>query len=209
MRQVRFVAGFAAGCATVLLAAAAYNSAQDPPEGEPTPEQMEQMWNEAMQKYGVPAEEHKALAKRVGDWTFKAEFWYAPGTEAETTEGTANYSMMMGDRYLLGEYSSSFDGQPFEGGGLTGYDRIKNEYQSIWIDNMSTAIMWMSGQSTDGGKTFEFKGQMPDPMAGAYTASRSTEKWVDDNTWVMESFGPSPIDGKEFMTMRITYTRVQ
>jgi hypothetical protein len=225
MKHVRFAGGFALGCTTVLLAAAAFNT-QDHPQQDhprrdhpqqaqpPTEEEMMQMWAEAMEKYCTPAEQHEALAKRAGDWNFRAEFWMAPGTEPEVSEGTAHYSMFMDDRYLLGEYQAQMDmgeDEPvsFEGGGLTGYDRIKNEYQSIWIDNMSTAIMWMSGQSPDGGKTIELKGQMPDPMSGGYVPSRSVEKWVDENTWTMESYGPSPADGEEFMTMRITYTRAQ
>jgi hypothetical protein len=37
---------------------------------------------------------------------------------------------------------------------------------------------------------------------------RNTEKWIDENKWVMESFTKDK-GGKEFKNMEITYTRAK
>ena len=193
--------GFLAGCAAMGLAAMTL-APQDPAELE----KMMQAMQEAFEKYGAPAEQHAELAKRVGNWKADLKFWEVPGTEPQTMSGESSFEMIMDGRYLLQHFSGDFQGQPFEGAGLTGYDRMKNEYQSIWIDNMSTAIFWSTGKESGG--QYVLKGEMPDIMLGKYIPTRGTEMVVDDNTIVSAMYRPGP-DGKEFMHMEIKYTRVQ
>jgi len=201
MKFQNVAVGFLAGCAATGLAAMTF-SPQDPAEMEKMMQQMQ----EAMEKYAVPGEQHAEMAKRAGAWKAELKFWQAPGAPAETMYGDANFEMIMEGRYMIQHFSGDFQGQPFEGAGLTGYDRMKNEYQSIWVDNMSTAVMWMTGKSAGG--QCNFKGEMPDIMQGKYVNTRSTEKMPDENTVIMEMYAPGP-DGKEYKSMEITYTRAQ
>lgn len=197
--KVRYcIGGFVAGCAVTIAGAAAL-TAQDPAE-------MEQAMAEAMAKYGVPGEEHAELAKRVGAWNVDLKYWWAPGAEAQVMTGQSHFQMIMDGRYLFQEFVSEYQGETFEGGGLVGYDRLQEKYQGIWIDNMSTGIAISEGQMKDGVLVTE--GDMPDPMIGATIHVRNVEKWVDENTWVMEMYRPGP-DGKEFRSMQITYTRAE
>lgn len=168
------------------------------------PAEIEQMMMESIAKYGVPAEQHAELAKRVGTWNVDLKFWMAPNTDYQTMGGTAVFEMVMDGRYLIQHYRSEFMGQPYEGTGLTGYDRIKGEYQNTWIDNMGTAISQSSGHEKDG--AIVYTGEMGDPMLGEYISVRSVEKMVDDDTLVFSMYRPGP-DGKEFKSMEITYTR--
>ncbi len=41
-----------------------------------------------------------------------------------------------------------------------------------------------------------------------YNPARTVERIVDDNTFVVEMYTPGP-DGKDFMTMEITYNRIK
>ena len=198
MKMRTFFAGFAAGSAAMVLVAMNFNtSPQDPAE-------MEKMMMESMEKYGIPAAEHAELAKRAGTWDVDLKFWMAPDTDYQTMGGTAQFEMIMDGRYLMQHYQSEFMGETFEGAGLTGYDRIKGEYQNIWIDSMGTAISQSSGHEKDG--AIVFTGEMGDPMMGKYVPVRSVEKMVDDDTLVYSMFRLGP-DGKEFKSMEITYTR--
>jgi hypothetical protein len=43
-------------------------------------------------------------------------------------------------------------------------------------------------------------------MSGKSITIRSVERIVNDDSWVMETYGPGP-DGKEFQMMQITYPR--
>jgi len=39
-------------------------------------------------------------------------------------------------------------GQPMEGVGYTGYDRMRKQYTMVWLDNMSTAMYSAAAPST-------------------------------------------------------------
>ena len=196
MKLRLFVTSFAVCCAATILAAMTV-SPQDPAD-------MEKMFADAIAKYGAPAEEHEMLAKREGAWHTEVKMWMAPDAPPEVHEGESNMQMIMDGRYLFEQFNMTFNGMDFEGAGLTAYDRMSNEYQSIWIDNMSTAILWSTGKEKNG--ECVMKGKQPDIMAGHYVPMRSVERTVDDNTFVMEMYMPGE-GGKDFKSMEITYTR--
>ncbi|MCZ6834233.1 MAG: DUF1579 domain-containing protein [Planctomycetota bacterium] len=198
MKMKMFIGGLVAGCALSMLMAMAIMPNQDPAD-------MDKMMQEVMEKYMAPSDEHAELAKRVGEWNTDLTMWNYPGAAPETMGGSCRYSMIMDGRYLFVEYKSEYMGMPFEGAGLTGYDRIKNQYQNLWVDNMGTSMAISEG--TRKGDTITFTGDMPNPMMGNYVKSRSTEQTIDDDTFVMKMYMPGP-DGEEFKSMEITYTRI-
>ncbi len=112
----------------------------------------------------------------------------------------------MGGRYLVDKTRGSFEGQPFEGMGTTGYDNSLKKYLATWIDNMGTGIMVGEGDYDPEKKQWTYQTKGTDPIAGKSIKMRSIERIVDSNKWVMESYRPGP-DGKEFKTMEITYQR--
>lgn len=201
MRIRSFIGGFALGCVTLLGAANAFQ--QDPPGME----LMEKMWQKAMEKYGTPSDEHRMYAKREGSWTFTGEQWVTPGVAGPPFEGTADFTMLLDGRFLGGHHTSEGPMGKFEGYSLNGYDRMKKKHISMWMDNMSTGIATMEGDAT-GPNTYEFHGMTPDPMSGKYVKYRSIERVVDEDTLVMEMYGPGP-NGKEFLTMKLTYKRIK
>lgn len=160
---------------------------------------------EAMMKAGTPGEHHKKLEPFAGSWNTKATFWTVPGGDPMTMDGSSENKVIFGGRYVEQRFSGSFMGMPFEGLGYTGYDNIKGQYFGTWMDNMSTCVMMSTGKMLDG-KTYEFKGTMPDPMTGKDTRVDEKITVVDADHHVMEMWGPGP-DGKMFKTMEIQYTR--
>ena len=200
MKLHTFLGGFALGCASMLLAASTLLP-QDPSKSlEEYQEQMQQMFDEAMSKYGVPTDEHSLLAERVGNWKYTLEMPNMP-----PSSGEASYTMEMGGRYLIGKYKGDFEGEIFEGLGISSYDRFQNKYVSIWIDNMSTAIL--STKGTADGSTISYRGNMPDMFTGETKKTKSIERMIDDDHWEMEMFKPDQ-DGKMMSSMKITYERI-
>ena len=199
MRLRTFIVGFACGCAAMGFAAMTLAPKQDPAD-------MEKMFMEAMEKYATPAKQHAELAKREGEWTADLKMWMAPGMPPEIMSGQASFKTIMGGRFLHQDYTGEYNGMPFEGAGLTAYDRIKKTYVNVWIDNMGTGIAYSEGKMKDGVVTYV--GEMPDIMQGKYIPSRTTERIVDENTFVVEMYTAGP-DGKDFMTMEITYKRIE
>lgn len=122
--------------------------------------------------------------------------------------GTAEVKWIMGGRYIEDTFTGTFMGEPFQGRGITGFDNIKKKYVSTWIDSASTGVMHNEGAFDAGTKTFTFMGECPDPMTWKFVKSRTTNKMVDADHWTMQMYSPGP-DGKEFMSMEITYTRMK
>ncbi len=98
-------------------------------------------------------------------------------------------------------------GMPYEGGGIVGYDKAKKVFFSTWMDNWSTMLMNMEGKWDAANKSIEFKGKMLCPANGIECEMREIYKFVDDNTQIMEMYGPDMKTGKEFKNMEIKFTR--
>ena len=173
---------------------------QDPPAM--TPEQKAEM--EAYQKAGTPGPQHEALARQAGTYDMVVKSWYGP-PEPTVDKGTATRTMALGGRVLVEEVSSSMQGQPFTGHGMSGYDNVSGKYWSTWNDSMSTGLMTSEGTCDDAGSC-TFTGGWNDPVKKTRISSRMTSKWTSPTTEVFEMYAPGP-DGKEMKMMEITYTK--
>src|SRR5262249_54426921 len=125
-----------------ILVGARLCIAAEPPKL--TPEQQAAM--EKTMKLSSPSENHKSLDPMVGKWTAKVRYWMNPGDKAAESNGASENGWVLGGRFVKQDYHGmTANGQPFEGIGLTGYDNVKGEYQTLWIDNMMTGMMLGSG----------------------------------------------------------------
>jgi len=161
----------------------------------------------AWMEYATPGEPHKMLAKFNGTWTGEVTMWMSPDAPPTSSTSTMTNKMVMDGRYQLSEFKGSFMGQPFTGLSTTAYDNAKKVFISTWIDNMVTGIMKMEGSWDEASKTMTLSGKMMDPSTGRECNMRETFNIVDDNTQIMEMYGPDPKTGKEFKTMTIKLTK--
>ena len=176
------------------------------PQAEAPPDSATMMKN--WTAYMTPSKPHEMMASWNGTWSGDITMWHAPGTPPEKSKGTAVYKMMLGNRYQVGNFTGNMMGQPFEGMSTLAYDNAKKMFISTWLDNMGTGIMVLEGPWDESTKTMILKGKGIDPSAGNAREMdiREVFKTVDENTQVMEMYGPAP-DGKEFKMMEITYSR--
>ncbi len=99
-------------------------------------------------------------------------------------------------------------GMAFEGMSLMAYDNAIKKFTSSWIDTWSTGIMNMSGSWDEATKSITLSGTMPDICRpGKECTMREVYKVADDNTHIMEMYGPDPKTGKEMKMMEIKFTR--
>lgn len=157
---------------------------------------------EAMEKAMSPGENHKNLARYVGDWTFTNKMWMDPSQPPQESGGTMKGEMILGGRYAQLHWKGEFMGMPFEGRGTEGYDNLAKQYVSSWVDNMGTGILSMTGTCENDGKTCTMKGDMIDPMTGNKSYMRTVVTWMDQNNFKWEMFGPGA-DGKELKMMEM------
>lgn len=187
-------------CALALTVTVAVR-AEEPAAPAMTPEQQAMM--EAMMKAGIPGEQHAWLATMAGSWEFSGTFWMGPGGPETKSTGSVERTLMHGGRVLVETVKSEFDGQPFEGQGLMGYDNVTARYWSTWTDNMMTGLMTATGTCDSGKCSFEMKGS--DPVTGEIATTRGTAEYTADRE-VHAAYAKGP-DGAEWKTMELVYTR--
>jgi hypothetical protein len=186
--------------AAVLLSACAVQVSafsQDDQNAEATKKWME---------YMTPGDHHKLLKFKEGRWDLTVRMWPSPDAPASESPAESEATLILGDRFLLDKVKGSFGGMPFEGMGTTGYDNHRKKFVFTWIDNMGTGVMVGEGDYDPQTKTWTYQVNSTDPITGKPAVSRGTERIVDGNTWVMQSFNTGP-SGKEFKAMEITYKR--
>jgi hypothetical protein len=224
--RIRTIVAWAVGLS--LLAPAAW--AQDKPKtddkpkpaadaGKPKPagdkqageHGMDAAMHEAMIKAGTPGEKHKQLEPLVGKWSYEIKCWMEPGGEPWAGKGKAETKWILGGRWLEQrvEGEGFEEGTTFHGIGYQGYDNIRGDYVSTWIDDHGTGMMTSYGSFDPAGKVLSFNGHMACMMTGEKERKYRTVVKIesrDKHVFEMHGYGP---DGKEMKIMEIVYTRAK
>ena len=159
-----------------------------------------------MQEMSAPGKEHEALKPLVGSFTCTTKMIMAPGAPPTESTGTVERKWILGNRYIQEEVKATMMGMPFEGIGITGYDKLQKFYHTYWIDSMGTGTWTMTGTADAAGKVLTFSGENFDLMSMSKKKGRSTTDMTDPNKHVMKMYDTGP-DGKEFMGFEMTCTR--
>ncbi|MDA8018869.1 MAG: DUF1579 domain-containing protein [Thermoanaerobaculia bacterium] len=159
---------------------------------------------QALQAAGTPGEAHERLAETVGSWDMEIKMWMDPSAPPSVTTGTVERKMILGNRVLVEEVTSSMMGSTFTGYGMTGYDNVRGEYWGTWNDSMSTGISTSRGSYDAESNSYTFHGESTNPMTGDITKNRGVVS-RKGNSEVMEFY---EIRGdQEVKTMEIVYTK--
>lgn len=160
----------------------------------------------AMEAAGKPGPNHEAIAQLAGEWQCAVKYQMDPSQPWAESQGSARAQMLYDGRYLHEEFTGDFAGAPFKGTAVLGYNNLSKQFQSVWIDNMSTQIEVATGTYDAATKTFTLAGQCDDPMTGKakHTKEVTTINSADKHTSLFYEVGT---DGKETKVMEIVYTR--
>jgi hypothetical protein len=159
------------------------------------------------QEYSTPTENHKILDTLAGSWDHTVTSWMAPDAPPETSSGTTENEWIMDGRFIQGKSHGMFMGKPFEGMSLLGYDNLKKEYQTVWIDNMATGMMTGTAKYDTSAKTLTDTGHFTCPLVGGDRTYRAITTLKDNDHYAYEMYMNDPTSGKEFKAMEINYTR--
>jgi hypothetical protein len=151
-----------------------------------------------------PGPEHALFTEDAGAWDAVVET-FMPGAPPMTSKGRETNTIGCGGLCLITDFKGEMmPGMSFEGHGVSTWDPARKKYVGSWTDSMSQGIM--TGESTWDPATRTATGGMEGPdMTGKMTKTRSVVQYKGGSR-VFTMYGPGP-DGKETMTMRITYTR--
>lgn len=163
--------------------------------------------NDAMKKwmdYSTPGDMHTLLAKSEGNWDVAISMWMAPGQDPMKATATSEAKMILGGRYEQMTNKGSFNGMPYEGVGIIGYDNAKKIFQSSWIDNMGTGVTPMEGTYNAATKTLTLSGKMYEPMSGKDIDMRQTITFVDDTHETIDMYHDEDGSSTKVMEMLLT-----
>jgi len=175
------------------------------PEKKATPSEQDMM--KIMMDAGMPNENHKNIEQLAGEWDAVVKYRMAPDQPWSESKGEMSAHMVYDGRYLHQSFTGDMGGAPFKGTGLMAYNNVAKQYESTWIDSMSTGIMFMTGSYDATKKAFICGGDSFDPMQGGkkkHTRIITTITGPDSHS---EEFFEPGMDGKEFKVMEIAYTR--
>jgi hypothetical protein len=157
---------------------------------------------------GTPGEKQKQLAKEIGDWKGQSTMWMAPGADPIKTECSSKVTSLMDGRYVKIEFAGEMPGMgPYTGLGVVAYDNVAQKFQSTWLDNHSTGIMFGTGAQSADGKTLTWKYDYTCPLTKKPAVMRQVETMTSPTTKTLEMFGNDPKSGKEFKMMSIELTK--
>ncbi len=160
---------------------------------------------QAWMAYMTPGEMHKMMLSANGEWHEELTFWMTMGGPATKAESSCTNSMIFGDRYQESYHKGEMMGMPFEGKSTLGYDNSRKVFQSTWIDNMGTGIMYLEGKWDEKKHAINFTGVAVDPNTGKTEKVREIFTFVDEKTQTMDMF--STKEGKEYKSMEIKFTK--
>jgi len=210
MTMRRLIFGTALICSMIIGThfAISQDDPSDPmgPGGDMSEEEAAAMerWMEA----ATPNEHHEWLEQLIGEWDVTTTM-YGMGEEPTKSRATASYSWLHEGRWVAQEFEGQMMGMPFSGTGILGYDNFKQKYVSIWLDDMSTAILLYEGTlNMDGSAIISF-GAMDEPMTGEHDkTTKSVLTIIDEDTmhFEMHDLHIVPGDTKVF---EMRYTRVE
>ena len=195
------------GCTAIIAAtlAAGIVLASDKASSQKLDPKTEEMMKKA-EAGGQPGTPHKALDPLVGDWNAEVKMWMDPAAPPTTTKATAKSTWAMKGRFVQQEFNGEFMGKPFRGLSFTGYDNVKQKYNSVWIDDMSTTMMNSEGDADQAGKVLTFDGSYACPVTGEKEkAAKQIYRIISRDKHVFEMHDPTK--GANTKTMEITYTR--
>jgi len=159
----------------------------------------------AWKKASTPGPQHAEMEKMVGTWDVKATSWMKPGATPEEWSGTADCRLIMDGRYLVEDFSGTMSMGPYHGHGMLGFNNSSGQWEHVWLDDMSTAMMVSQGDTRDG-KT-ELHSTVTCPLNGQRVAVRTVlmSHGGDERTVDMWSTFPGQ---PEFQSMSLRYHKL-
>ena len=152
-----------------------------------------------------PGSEQEFLAKRAGEYTRTIKFVAQPNADANASSGTAKISVALGGRFVVEENNDTVFGRPVSGTRIYGFNNITKQYEVVSMYTGSTAMIFLTGASSDGGKTIDLTGATQN-LRSEKVPLHAVIWQVDDNQFVV-TLMTTGADGKEAAFQETTYTR--
>lgn len=163
---------------------------------------------EMIEKLMRPGEFHEHLKNFVGAWSADVKIWMDPSAPPVVTKGQATFKLIFDGRFLYGDFLGEFMGSPFKGINIMGYDNVKKEFFSIWLDNSTTGLLSSTGTYDASTKKYNFHAETFDPYSSQTLTMREEAYFASEDEYVSITYA-KPKDGEEFKNMEMRYKRIK
>lgn len=150
---------------------------------------------------------HQRLARMAGDWQGDFRLWFAPGDPAGEAPQRGTIRSILGGRFLLHEYESSFQGEPIAGVAIYGYHLDEGAYESAWVESFGTGTSILCSREQSGDPRLSVLGSYGDGQGGPRWGWRTEIDQPDDEHLVITMTNISPA-GEAVKAVETRYTRV-
>jgi hypothetical protein len=152
---------------------------------------------------------HFQLSRMVGEWKGTAKTWFDPSKLEDESPISGSMRLIMGGRFILHEYQSSFKDEPLTGMAIYGYNLDLQKFQCAWMDSFhnGSAIMFSQGQKGDASINMLGSYAYITPDTEQHWGWRTHIEMTSDSEMVMTAFNISP-DGQESKATETIYRKV-
>lgn len=186
-----------------LVAGCSSTHTKHEPKASMSDGDMQAAWAE----YATPGSEHKKLEPMIGAFRCNVRMRMSPDQQWTESTGSADARWIYDGRFVESNYRGTFNGQPFEGRSLTGYDNAQDRYVQSWSDNFSTGLAPIAqGTMDEGGRSLTFRSEMKCPFTGERVKMREVTTFEGTGKYRMDSYKTQG-DADEFHTMSIEFVR--
>lgn len=153
---------------------------------------------------------HLQLSKLVGEWEGVTKTWFEPDQVADESTVRGTMRLILDGRFILHEYTGSFEGKPLEGLVIYGYHVGLGKFQSAWIDSFQNDSAIMFSESNRGADVFKLRGNYANvtPEKEQDWGWRTEVDIVNDKEIIFTAYNISP-DGQETKATETVYKKVK
>lgn len=153
---------------------------------------------------------HHELSRLAGEWEGMTRVWFEPGEPVDESPARGRMRTVLDGRFILHEYTGSFQGKPLEGIALYGYHLELKKFQSAWVDSFHTGTAFLFSDGTREADRFNVTGSY------TYVAPDKEHVWgwrteievVSDDEVVITAYNVTP-EGEEAKATETVYRRVR
>lgn len=148
--------------------------------------------------------EHELLKRDVGTWETEITVWPDPDAAPVTSKGLETSRLLPGGLWLETRFAGTMGDTPCVGVGTWGYDPVEKQYVGTWVDSMTPHIVSIRGTYDSKTETMSHVADGRDPASGEKFERKSTLRYLDDGTRLLEAYSTTP-DGQTWKMMQVTY----
>jgi hypothetical protein len=148
-----------------------------------------------------PSAEHALLRRFAGEWEARLAREGASGERAGTETGR----LMAGEYWVVLELRGRYEGRPYEGHGLLGYDPAKKKYVGVWAGSAAPGLAALEGEADPSGTSLTMWIDAANPRTGEIVKERMVHAFAGPSRRTLTFYGHDEA-GRERVTAVMTYT---